>query len=258
MNSIIKKFVSEHPNCTVNAIAKLGMGKNKANNELKEAVAAMVKAGELAKDTSGRYETYSIALSADAKKVAKFLVKSPNSTCGAISKGALGKAKAPKTLKGTLDQMAQNGVITKDSSGRFDTYSVAGSETTVTTGAKSAPAKPNKAKLDSVPSLKSKNVSGFSVKSSDQKGGVVIGSQQGDIPLKADEYLLVINNAPSWAVKSAEDVLSCIASYAQSKGYASYVVKNIATGKIIGSTNDISLQENRILTLEIARHNKAA
>jgi polyhydroxyalkanoate synthesis regulator phasin len=257
MNSIIKKFVSENANCTINSIAKQGMGKNKANNELKDAVTQMVKSGELTKDSSGRYDTYSVALSGDSQEVKKFLAKAPNSTCGAISKGALGKAKAPKSLKGTLDQMVQAGVICKDSAGRFDMYSLVG-ETNVKTSAQPAPAKSKDVKLESVPNLKSKTMSGFSVKSTDQKGGVVIESKQGEIPLAAGEYLLVINDAPSWAVKSAEDVLSCIASYAQSKGFASYVVKNIATGKIIGSTNDISLQENRILTLEIARHNKAA
>ena len=187
--------------------------------------------------------------------VIAILKKTPNMTANAIAK-AQGKTKARKGLKDEIAGLVADGTLVADNSGRYTTYSVASQTVNVT---KSVPKKSIKTELKQAPkSLPTKTVNGYVVTEKDG-GKITIKTPNGElVALGKKEYLLVINGTPTWAVKTAEDVLTCISSYATEKGFATYVVSNTATGKIVGSKDDIKLNNDRILMLDIKRHNKAA
>ncbi len=78
-----------------------------------------------------------------------------------------------------------------------------------------------------------------------------------EIELTATERLLVINQDPNYrfVVTTPEDVLSSIATFTEEKGYATFLVTEMATGRHIRSPEDLGNEV--VLFLQIARHNKA-
>jgi len=192
--------------------------------------------------------------------IVSILKKNPGLTANGIAK-AQGKSKARQGLKNELAELVEDGTLVEDTSGRYVTYSVAGG-TSISKG-KTSKKIPKKKVVESemkqAPKpLPEKTVSGFTITEKDGGKVTIKTPNQELVPLGKKESLLVINGAPTWAVKSAEDVLTCISAYATEKGYATYVVSNTATSKIVGSKDDIELKNNRILLIDIKRHNKAA
>lgn len=163
---------------------------------------------------------------------------------------AMGKTKARAALKNALAELVDDGVVVCDGSGRYDMYSLPETE-----GASIS--NTSEIEVKSVPSITSKVINGYSVNPVVDGIEITTPSNQ-KVSLSSNEYLLVINDEPLYSVQSAKDVLDCISAFATSKGYATYVVSNVNTGKIIGTENDISLNEDRVLMIEIKRHNKAA
>jgi hypothetical protein len=260
--SDILAVLKKESNLTTNAIGK-ALGMTKASKGLRDLVDSMVGT-ELVADNSGRYTTYSVAAAKVEPNCSEYVAikKNPASTMNAIGK-SFGMAKPSSMLKATVQALVEQGHVVEDTSGRYTTYSVAGSEVAEVASIspcckKEKKEKSNKIKVATPSELKSVEIKGYSLSTGKSGKLKVKCPNQSTITLKDDEYLLVINDEPLWAVKTAKDVLRCFASYAADKNYATYVVKDAVSGKIIGDISDSILGDDRLLMVEIKRHNKAA
>jgi len=191
-----------------------------------------------------------------AKSTIKKFLRKGGQSLTAIAKGCFHTSKANATCKSEVNELIEAGELSVDTTGRFDIYQLkkAASKSvgkTKSASKKNALKKPGKATITAV------TLEGYSVKQS--RGKTVISCPNGaSIPIAEGEYLVVINDDPRYTAKDAKDVISCIADYSTEKGMASFVVSDIKTNKVITGSDDISLDESRILSLQIKKHNKAA
>ena len=191
-----------------------------------------------------------------APSIRAYLKKNPGVTGNVIAIEGCGLSKARPGFRRVLAGMVKEGEVVADDSTRYTTYSLA-SGTSVKTGAVTKSVKADTKGADDVRALPTKRMEGYTPFYKDGRLHIRCPNKQ-EVSLKDNEHLLVVNGVPMYTVETAKDVIACISDFAQEKGYATFVVSDITSNKVIGEEKDIVLDESRILAISIRKHNKAA
>lgn len=183
-------------------------------------------------------------------------------TANAIAK-KLGLNKATKSLNTAIQELIEEGSVIADNSGRYTTYTKAGSSSvskkSTTEAVTTSITKEASAVVET--ELPEANVDGFKIKNVKFKGKMVkkITTPDGKhVRLNEGERLLIINNKPEFVVKSADEVIKAIRKYSTDKGLSTFTVNDLKQNAKITGEKDIKISDNHLLFMEIKKHNKAA
>jgi hypothetical protein len=171
----------------------------------------------------------------------------------------LGFSKA-SSIKSELDALVDEGVVTKNSDGRFDTFSLGEKKSIEKPQVKTTVVEGEKV-TEKLPEAPLSDIEGFKIANIRYKGARMkkITTPDGkNIRLEDDEKLIVINDQPKYVVKSAEDIIACIQKYAMDEGLTVFSVNDIKQNRKITTEKDLVVKDNHIISLSIKKHNKAA
>ena len=182
-----------------------------------------------------------------APDIINFIKNGKNVTATGIAKNLLGVTKASQGLKDLLEKMVDSKAIEIVENGGKTCYIVS---------SKGCDCNKSNSCVD-LNQEDDKEISGYSIKKNKSTGGWNITTPSGKVvDLSNEQYLLVINDQPSFKVTSPKDVIAAIVKYTSDMKYVTFSVKNVIAGKDVSKHDDIILNE-RVIIFNIQKVNKA-